>query len=68
MKTVLKCSTEWGFPGGVSAKENPLADEKTQRCRFDPGQKIPWSRAWLPLQYSGLGSPMYRGTLGGSSP
>ena len=51
-----------GFPGGAVVKIH-LPMQKTQkRLESDPWvEKIPWRRAWNPLQYSCLENPMDRG-------
>ena len=42
--------------------ENPAAHVEDRRCRFDPWVgKIPWKRAWQPLQCSRLENPVDRG-------
>ena len=45
----------------MSDKE-PTANAGDMRCRFNTWiGKIPWRRAWHPLQYSHLKNPMDRG-------
>ena len=42
--------------------KNPPANPGDMRCGFDPWVgKIPWRRAWQPLQYSCLENPLDRG-------
>ena len=51
----------WGFPGGTVVKSLP-ANEGDLRHGFNPRvRKIPWRKAWQPLQYSCLQNPMDRG-------
>ena len=51
-----------GFPGGTSGKEPACQCRRRKRCGLDPWVgKIPWRRAWQPLQYSCLENPMDRG-------
>ena len=51
-----------GFPGGTSGKKPACQCDKCKRCGFNPWSgKIPWRRAWHPLQYSCLENPMDRG-------
>ena len=48
-----------GFPGGRSGEESIC---QSKICGFNFGvRKIPWRRAWQPLQYSCLENPMDRG-------
>ena len=48
-----------GFPGGSSGKESTC---QSKICEFNLGvRKIPWRRAWQPLQYSCLENPIDRG-------
>ena len=52
-----------GFPGGTSGKEC-TCQSRRQKRGFDPWvRKIPWKRAWQPLQYPCLGNPMDRETV-----
>ena len=45
-RTASKESSEWGFPGGASAKE-PM--QRYMRVEFDPWvRKISWRKAWQP--------------------
>ena len=47
------------FPGGANGKEFAC---QCRRFRFDHWfRKIPWRRAWQPIQYSCLEDPMDRG-------
>ena len=42
-----------GFPGGAGSKEPACQCRKCRRPGFDPWVwKIPWRRAWQPLQYA----------------
>ena len=51
-----------GFPGGARDKEPACQCRRHKRCGFDPWLgKIPWRRAWQPLQYSGLENSKDRG-------
>ena len=51
-----------GFPGGASGKEPACQCRRHKRCGFDPWVgKTPWRRAWQPIQYSYLESPVDRG-------
>ena len=51
-----------GFSGGPSGKEPACQYRRCKRCRFNPWVgKIPWRRAWQPLQYSCLENPIDRG-------
>ena len=43
--------------------KNPPAED-IRDAGLTLGEKIPWRRAWLPLQYSGLGNPMDRAPWG----
>ena len=50
------------FPGGATGREPACQCRTHERRRLDPWvKKIPWRRAWQPLQYSCLESPMDRG-------
>ena len=43
------------FPGGTVVKNPPAMQVRCKSRRFDPWVgKIPWRRAWQPLQYSCL--------------
>ena len=56
------CVRTGGFPGLTSVKEPICQCSRYKRCWFDPWvRKIPWRRAWQPLQYSCLKNPMDRG-------
>ena len=56
------CVIGWGFPGGNNGKELTCQCRRCKRHRFDPWvRKIPWRRAWQPLQYSCLENPMDTG-------
>ena len=47
------------FPDGASGKEPACQCKRWRRHRFDPWVwKVPWRRAWKPVQYSCLESPM----------
>ena len=47
------------FPGGASGEEPARQCRRRKRCGFNPWVgKIPWRRAWQPLQYSCLEHPM----------
>ena len=49
-------------PYWLSGKEPACQCRRHKRDRFDPWiGKIPWRRAWQPLQYSCLENPMDRG-------
>ena len=51
-----------GFPGGTSGKEVACQCRRCKRQGFDPWVgKIPWRRAWNPLQSSCLENPTDRG-------
>ena len=51
-----------GFPGGASGKEPSCQCRRYKRHGFDPWvRKIPWRRAWQPLQYFCLENSMDRG-------
>ena len=51
-----------GFPGGTRVKELPPNARDVDKCWLDPWVgKIPWRRAWNPLQYSCLENPIGRG-------
>ena len=51
-----------GFPGGGSGKEPACQFRRHKRCGFDPWVwKVPWRRAWQPIQYSCQENPMDRG-------
>ena len=51
-----------GFPGGATGKEPAYKCRKLKRRGFNPWVgKIPWRRAWNPLQQSCLENPMDRG-------
>ena len=42
--------------------KNPLQWRRGRRHRFNPWvRKVPWRKAWQPLQYSCLKDPMDRG-------
>ena len=47
-----------GFPGGAVVKNPPANAEDAKETWVE---KIPWRRAWHPLQYSCLENPMDRG-------
>ena len=50
------------FPGGTSGKEPTCQCRRPKRRSFDTWVgKIPWRRAWNPLQYSCRENPMNRG-------
>ena len=52
----------WGFLGGASGKEPAWQCRRQKMCRLDTWVgKIPWRRAYNPLQYSCLENPMDRG-------
>ena len=56
-----KLFTYNGLPRWRGGKESRQC-RRLQRCWFDPWvRKIPWSRAWNPLQYPSLENPMDRG-------
>ena len=58
-----------GFPSGTSGKELACQCRKHKRCGFDPWvRKIPWRRAYNPLQYSCLQNPHGQRSLAGYSP
>ena len=47
------------FLGGASGKESACQCRRHERLRFEPWVgKIPWRRAWQPLQYSCLENRM----------
>ena len=51
-----------GLPGGTSGKEPACQCRRHKSRRFDPWVgKVPWRRAWQPLQYSCLENPTDRG-------
>ena len=51
-----------GIPSGASGKEPTCQCSSWKRCQFDPWVgKIPWRRAWPPLQSSCLENPMDSG-------
>ena len=51
-----------GFSGGTSGKGPTCQSKRYKRCGFNPWiRKIPWRRAWQPLQYSCQENPMDRG-------
>ena len=59
MIQILIC---WDFPGGTSGKEPACQCRRYKKHVLDPWVgKIPWRRAWQPLQYSCLENPMDRG-------
>ena len=47
-----------GLVGWLSGKESAYDEEDAEGTW---GGKIPWRRAWQPLQYSYMQHPMYRG-------
>ena len=50
------------LPWWFSSKESFCQCKRHRRCRFNPWvRKIPWRRAWQPIQYFCLGNPMDRG-------
>ena len=52
-----------GLPDGASGKEPVCQCRRCKRRGFNPWVgKIPWRRAWQPLQYSNLKNPLDRGT------
>ena len=60
------CRGAWrgrrGIPGGASGKEPTCQCRSWKRCQFDPWVgKIPWRRAWPPLQSSCLENPRNSG-------
>ena len=53
--------TPLGFPDGASGKEPACQCRRHKRLEFHPWVgKIPWRRAWQPLQCSCLENPMDR--------
>ena len=51
------------FPGGANGKELACQFKRQKRRQFGHWiGKIPWRRAWQPLQYSCVENPMDRGT------
>ena len=51
-----------GSPGGTSGKEPACQCRRCKRCKFNSGvAKIPWRRAWQPIQNSCLENAMDRG-------
>ena len=54
----------WGLPGGSMVKNSPAngGDGGDMACEDPWIRKIPWRRAWHPLQYSCLENPMDRGS------
>ena len=58
-----------GFPGGARDKEAACQWRRLRRGGFDPWlEKIPWRRAWQPLQYSCPENPHGQRSLEGYSP
>ena len=50
------------FPSGSVVKNLPAMQVTCRRHKFNPWVgKIPWRRAWQPLQYSCLENPMNKG-------
>ena len=57
--SILLITTYLGLPRYFNGKESAW---QCRRCRFHPWiGKIPWRRAWQPIQYSCRESPMDRG-------
>ena len=51
-----------GFPGGTSGEEHACQRTRHKRGGLNPWVgKVPWRRAWHPLQYSCLENPMRGG-------
>ena len=49
----------WASQVALVVKNSPANAGRRKKCRFNPwAQKIPWKRAWQPLQYSCLENPM----------
>ena len=58
-----------GFPGGASGTEPACQCRRPKRGGFNPWVgKIPWRRAWHPLQCSCLENPHGQRSLAGYSP
>ena len=66
-KTTLNVHDGWpaqrqGFPGDASSKEPACQCRRLKRRGFSLWvRKIPWRKAWQPIQYSCLENPMDRG-------
>ena len=51
-----------GFPGGISGRELACQYGRCERLRFHPWvKKMPWRRAWQPVQFFCLENSMDRG-------
>ena len=58
-----------GFSGDASGKEPVCQRRRHKRCGFDCWvRKIPWRRAWQPLQFYCLETPHEQRSLAGYNP